>query len=96
MPTLTIRNLPERTIQRLKERARSHHRSMEQEVRDILEQNVRDRKDALERIEARWANTPAPMRKEVDQWLAEARSRTGVDRLQPTTAAKATKTRGKA
>lgn len=96
MPTLTIRNLPERTIQRLKERARSHHRSMEQEVRDILEQNLRDRKDVLERIEARWANTPAPMRKEVDQWLAEARSRTGVERLQPTTTPKPAKARGKA
>lgn len=95
MPTLTIRNLPETTIQRLKQRARSHHRSMEQEVRDILEQNLRDRTDALERIEARWAETPAPMRKEVDQWLAEARSRTGVERLQPTPAAKGTKAKGK-
>lgn len=88
MATLTIRNLPERTVDRLKKRAQAHHRSMEQEVREILEMNLRERSDALERIEARWERLPAPAKADVDQWLAESRSRAGSTRLESPPAGK--------
>lgn len=54
MPTLTIRNLPEKSILRLKDLARRHNRSMEQEAREILNAATADRLLALELIEKGW------------------------------------------
>ena len=88
MATLTIRNLPERTVDRLKKRAQAHHRSMEQEVRELLEMKLRERSDALERIEVRWERLTAPAKADVDQWLAESRTRTGSTRLESPPAGK--------
>ena len=41
MPTIIVRNLPEKTHRALKVRAASHHRSTEAEVCEILDQAVR-------------------------------------------------------
>ena len=74
MPTLTIRNVPERVVNSLKQRARRNQRSMEQEVRDLLEGHVMELDEVLERIEAGWAKqTRRPTAQEVAAWKQQGR-----------------------
>jgi plasmid stability protein len=75
MPTLTIRNVPQRTVKSLKTLARRNGHSMEQEVRDLLESSVNERAAVLEQIEAGWtAQTRRPRADEVDAWIATGRA----------------------
>jgi len=74
MPTLTIRNVPDRTVRSLKALARRNGHSMEQEVRDLLETSVNERAAVLEQIEAGWeAQTRRPGADEVDRWITAGR-----------------------
>lgn len=74
MPTLTIRNVPEKVVRSLKSLARRHNRSMEQEVRELVIGYVADRQSVLDQIEAGWAKqTRRPSAKEVDSWMAVGR-----------------------
>jgi hypothetical protein len=69
MPTLTIRNIPEKVARELKSLARRNQRSMEQEVRDILEEYAGDRMSALRQIEESWKRqVRRPRPAEVDRW----------------------------
>ena len=57
MPSITIRNLDERTKQRLRIRAAVHNRSMEEEARDILRSILNTETETprlAERIQARF------------------------------------------
>ncbi len=75
MPTLTIRNVPERTVKSLKTLARRNGHSMEQELRDLLESSVNERAAVLEQIEAGWATqTRRPRADEVDGWITAGRA----------------------
>ncbi|MBM3523407.1 MAG: hypothetical protein FJX57_10660 [Alphaproteobacteria bacterium] len=74
MPTLTIRNVPDKVVRSLKSLARRHNRSMEQEVRELVIGYVADRQSVLDQIEAGWAKqTRRPSAKEVDSWMAVGR-----------------------
>lgn len=76
MPTLIVRNLPEKSIIRLKELARRHNRSMEQEAREILNAATADRLLALELIEKGWENVTRSVSIEtIVQWVREDRDR---------------------
>jgi len=75
MPTLTIRNVPQRTVKSLKALARRNGHSMEQELRDLLESSVNERAAVLEQIEAAWAaQTRRPRADEVDGWITAGRA----------------------
>jgi len=75
MPTLTIRNVPQRTVKSLKALARRNGHSMEQEVRELLETCVTERAAVLEQIEAGWATqSRRPSAREVDRWITAGRS----------------------
>jgi len=74
VPTLTIRNVPDKVVRSLKSLARRHNRSMEQEVRELVIGYVADRQSVLDQIEAGWAKqTRRPSAKEVDSWMAVGR-----------------------
>ncbi len=74
MPTLTIRNVPQRTVRSLKALARRNAHSMEQEVRDLLETSVSERMAVLDQIEAGWqAQARRPAADEVDRWITAGR-----------------------
>jgi plasmid stability protein len=74
MPTITVRNVPQKVVQSLKALAKRHNRSMEQEVRDLLEGYVAERRAILDQIEAGWqVQTRRPTATEVDAWLAVGR-----------------------
>ena len=74
MPTLTIRNVPQRIARSLKALARRNQRSMEQEIRDILEDHVADRTSVLHQIEKSWQRqSRRPKAKEVDSWIRVGR-----------------------
>jgi plasmid stability protein len=74
MPTLTIRNVPDKVVRSLKSLARRHNRSMEQEVRELVIGYVADRQSVLDQIEAGWAKqTRRPSAKEIDGWMAVGR-----------------------
>jgi len=75
MPTLTIRNLPQRTVRSLKALARRNGHSMEQEVRDLLEMSLSERAAVLDRIEAGWeTQARRPAADEVDRWIRTGRA----------------------
>lgn len=74
MPTLTIRNVPDKVVRSLKSLARRHNRSMEQEVRELVVGYVADRQSVLDQIEAGWAKqVRRPSAKEIDSWMAVGR-----------------------
>lgn len=74
MPTLTIRNVPDKVVRSLKSLARRHNRSMEQEVRELVIGYVADRQSVLDQIEAGWARqTRRPSAKEIDSWMGVGR-----------------------
>ncbi len=74
MPTLTIRNLPDKVVRSLKSLAQRHNRSMEQEVRELVIGYVADRQSVLDQIEAGWAKQARrPSAKEIDSWMAVGR-----------------------
>lgn len=74
MPTLTIRNVPDKVVRSLKSLARRHNRSMEQEVRELVIGYVADRQSVLDQIEAGWAKQARrPTAKEIDSWMAVGR-----------------------
>jgi plasmid stability protein len=56
MPTITIRNLPDKVLKSLKEIARRNRNSMEQEVRNIITCHVMDKSTAMNVIESMWNN----------------------------------------
>ena len=69
VPTLTIRNVPQRVTRALKTLAEKNQRSMEQEIRDILEEHAGDRISALRQIEESWKRQRRrPKASEVDNW----------------------------
>lgn len=75
MPTLTIRNVPQRTVRSLKTLARRHGRSMEQEVRDLIETSLNERAAVLEQVEAGWAaQARRPGADEIDRWIGKGRT----------------------
>jgi hypothetical protein len=74
MPTLTIRNVPEKVVRSLKLLAQRNQRSMEQEIRDILQEQVGDRISALEQIEKSWERqSRRPKAGEVNSWIRSGR-----------------------
>ena len=74
MPTITVRNVPDKLLRSLKALARRHNRSMEQEVRDLIEGYVAERSAVLEQIEARWAKQARrPTAAEIDGWMRVGR-----------------------
>jgi plasmid stability protein len=74
MPTLTIRNLPDKVVRSLKSLAQRHNRSMEQEVRELVIGYVADRQSVLDQIEAGWAKQARrPSAKEIDSWMGVGR-----------------------
>ncbi len=74
MPTLTIRNVPQRTVKSLKALARRNGHSMEQEVRELLDACVTERLAVLEQIQAGWAKqSRRPSANEVDRWITAQR-----------------------
>lgn len=74
MPTLTIRNVPQKVARSLKALAQRNQRSMEQEVRDILEEHVGDRISVLEQIERSWTKqSRRPKSKEIENWIRAGR-----------------------
>ncbi len=74
MPTLTIRNVPNRVVRSLKALARRRRRSMEQEVRELLEAHVAERRSVLEQIEAGWVRqSRRPTGAEIDAWIGTGR-----------------------
>jgi plasmid stability protein len=74
MPTLTIRNVPQKVVLSLKALAKRHNRSMEQEVRDLLDGYVTERRAVLDQIQAGWAKQARrPTAAEVDSWMAVGR-----------------------
>lgn len=52
MPTLTIRNVPEKMVRSLKSLAWRHNRSLEQEVRELIIGYVAARQSVVDQIEA--------------------------------------------
>jgi chromosome segregation and condensation protein ScpB len=69
VPTLTVRNVPEKVARALKSLAEKNQRSMEQEIRDILEEYAGDRMSALRQIEESWKRQlRRPKADEVDRW----------------------------
>ena len=74
MPTLTIRNVPEKIVKSLKRLARRGRRSMEQEVRNLLEMHVAERMSVLDQIESGWAKQARrPNAREIDTWIDAGR-----------------------
>ena len=74
MPTLTIRNVPEKVARALKTLAKKNQRSMEQEIRDILEEHAGDRMSAIRQIEESWKKQlRRPKASEVDSWKRSGR-----------------------
>lgn len=74
MPTLTVRNVPDRVVNEIKSRAKRHGRSMEQEVGTMLETQHPDRKTVLDQIREGWAQqTRRPTPEEIDAWIGEGR-----------------------
>jgi plasmid stability protein len=74
MPTLTIRNVPERIVKSLKVRARARHRSMEQEVRELLEEQFPERGLVFAQIEAGWEKqSRRPSAREIESWIRAGR-----------------------
>ena len=75
MPTLTIRNVPQRIVRRLKALAKRRNTSMEQVVRDLLEEHAGDREAVLDQIEAAWARqSQRPSAAEIDAWISAGRN----------------------
>jgi plasmid stability protein len=75
MPTLTIRNVPQRIVKSLKSIASRNGHSMEQEVRRLLETSVNERAAVLDQVEAGWAGqTRRPRAAEIDRWIAAERA----------------------
>jgi len=50
MPTITIKNMPERLYEALKNKAQQHHRSLNKEVIHSLEYAVQDEKMTAQEI----------------------------------------------
>lgn len=74
MPTLTIRNIPEKVTRALKTLAAKNRRSMEQEIRDILAEHAGDRMSAIRQIEESWKKQRRrPKATEVDSWKRAGR-----------------------
>ena len=74
MPTLTIRNVPQKVARALKILAEKNQRSMEQEIRDILEEYAGDRISALRQIEESWKRQLRRTKAdEVDRWKRAGR-----------------------
>ncbi len=74
LPTLTIRNVPEKVTRTLKSLAAKNQRSMEQEIRDILEEHAGDRMSAIRQIEQSWRRQlRRPKASEVDAWKRAGR-----------------------
>ena len=74
MPTLTVRNVPQKVARALKSLAEKNQRSMEQEIRDILEEYAGDRISALRQIEDSWKRQlRRPKADEVDSWKRAGR-----------------------
>ncbi len=75
MPTLTIRNVSQRTVRSLKALARRNGHSMEQEVRDLLETSLNERAAVLDQIEAGWqTQARRPRADEVNRWIVAGRA----------------------
>ena len=75
MPTLTIRNVPQRIVKSLKSIASRNGHSMEQEVRRLLETSVNERSAVLDQVEAGWAGQARrPRAAEIDLWIAAGRA----------------------
>jgi len=74
MPTLTIRNVPQKVARALKALAEKNQRSMEQEIRNILEEHAGDRISALRQIEESWKRQlRQPKADEVNRWKRAGR-----------------------
>ena len=74
MPTLTIRNVPQKVARALKALAEKNQRSMEQEIRNILEEHAGDRISALRQIEESWKRQlRRPKADEVNRWKRAGR-----------------------
>ena len=77
VPSITVRNIPERVVQGIKKRAIRHGRSMESEVRAILEESSADRDRLMDLVEAEVGKggRPAATRRQVDGWIRATRGR---------------------
>jgi plasmid stability protein len=75
MPTLTIRNLSQRTVRSRKALARRNGHSMEQEVRDLLEMSLNERAAVLDQIDVGWeTQRRRPAADEFDRWITADRA----------------------
>lgn len=74
MPTLTIRNVPNKIVNSLKRLARANGRSMEQQIRMMLAEQVGDRGSVLRQLEEMWQRQARrPAADEVQRWISESR-----------------------
>ena len=77
VPSITVRNIPERVVKGVKKRAIRNGRSMESEVRAILEEVSVDRDRLMDLIEAevKKDGRAGTTRRQVDGWIRATRGR---------------------
>ena len=73
MPTITIRNLPDKIIESVKESAVKHGMSMENEIRETLKIHYMIKKDVVQRVQDRKGIYPQPEAKDIQNWIDKGR-----------------------